>query len=136
MDTLLAAALLVVALLIVRAIAQIQRAESQRVRTYRADSVQRGVQRDVRRGGDLEQDVMYLWKLYSAGHKASRRAVTQSHEMSAHRWNRAMAVVKHLRLEPTQMAYSAGADRVRAYFHAQERLARQANYVPPVDHNE
>lgn len=137
MDTLLAAALLVVALLIVRAIAQIQRAESQqRRRTYRADVATRAVQRGARRGGDLEQDCLELWKLISARQHASRRAVMRSHEMSGYRWGKAMAVIQHLRLDPTQTPYRDGVEVIQEYFRTQARLARQTSFVPPLDHTD
>jgi hypothetical protein len=130
MDTAISALLLVIALLILRAIVRIERDEAQRrQRTYRADVATRAAQR----GGDVEEDAIYLWRLISARQNASRRTVMRSHEMSAHRWNRAMAVVKHLRLDPLHESYSAGADRVQDFCRTQAHLAQSDRFVPPVD---
>ena len=133
MDTLLAAALLVVALLIVRAIAQIQRAESQRVRTYRADSVQRAA---VRGGVEAEDDILYLWKLLCSRQNASRRSVVRSHELSAHRWNKANAVIRHLRLDPAKHSYREGVAIVQGFYARQAQLAQSDHFVGPIGPNE
>lgn len=97
------------------------------VRTYRTQATAR----PVVHGDKLEADALYLWRLKCAGQTASRRAVTRRGEMTAGRWNRASALMAHLRLDPAQTPYAEGAEGIREYIREQRRLARQTTFVPP-----
>lgn len=130
METVLLLATFIVALYI---LARVERHLSaggtqRRRRAYYADTAGRAVQRS-----DALEDVEYLWRLLAARQNASRRAVVRSHEMSAWRWSKANAVVKHLQLDPARVSYEEGLERIHRYVEDQGRLGRFDTYVPPVD---
>lgn len=128
MDTAILVILLIVAVIILRFALRLERTETQRrVRSYRADTAARA----VRRGGDLEEDALHIWRLQCAGQSASRREVVRRQEMTAGRWNKASALMAHLRLDARQTPYAEGAERIRAYVREQRRLAQRTTFVPP-----
>lgn len=126
MNTVLLLAIFIIALYI---LARVEAGRTQtRRRAYYAVTAVRATQQD-----SALEDVEYLWRLLSARQNASRRAVVRSHEMSAWRWSKANAVIKHLQLDPARMSYEEGVERIHRYVQDQERLGRFDTYVPPVD---
>lgn len=128
MDIFVAIVLLITAYLLLRVAQTVGRGSTGGRRTHYAVTAVRATQQD----SDL-QDVEYLWRLLSARQNASRRAVVRSHEMSAWRWSKANAVIKHLQLDPNRISYEDGIERIRGYVEEQERLGRFDTYVPPVE---
>lgn len=105
------------------------RGPASRVYEDRTEMVQRVVVRSV---DDLQDDMIFLWKLRCEGKSASRREVTRRKEMTAHRWNDANRRLERLNLVAGRDRYEEGVAVIRTYVQERKRLAATPTYVEPM----